>query len=213
MNHAPPSDIPATALWLALASSERPSKVVDFPRFNMKGEAVGQLRIRILTQEEQMVCASAAEKLTKEHLKEGKRDELGYERLFSDALCVEVLFRACRDEADVNRPAFPSAKQIRQALTTDEAATLFQHYLTVQLELGPTRIEMSDEEAEAWIDRVAEGGSSFPFDLLSSDLQRLLLLHMAFQLRSSPTDKSSAGSQPEEPTTETEAEPEPEPSE
>lgn len=203
MNHAPPSDIPASALWMALASSERPSKVVDFPRFNMKGEPVGKLRVRVLTQEEQMACASAAERLTKEHLKEGKKDELGYERLFSDALCVEVLFRACRDESDVNKPAFPSVKQLRQ-ITTDEAAVLFQHYLTVQMELGPTRIEMSDEEAEAWIDRVAEGGSAFPFDLLSSDLQRLLLLHMAFQLRSSPTDKSSAGLPLEEPTTKTE---------
>ncbi len=206
MSHTPPSDTPPSALWLALASSERPSKVVDFPRFDLKGEAVGKLRIRILTQEEQMAAAAAAEKLAKEHLKDGKKDELGYERLFSDALCIEVLFRACRDENDVKRPAFPSVKQIRQMLTTEEAATLFQHYLTVQLELGPTRIEMSDEEAEAWIDRVAEGGSAFPFDLLSSDLQRLLLLHMAFQLRSSPTDKSSAGSLPEEPTTETEPE-------
>lgn len=201
MSNLPSKDVPASELWLKLASQERPSQVVDFPRKGDDGEAVGQVRIRILTQEEQMVCASAAEKLTREHLKDSKKDELGYERLYTDAICVEVLFRACRDIEDVKRSAFPSPKAIRGQLTTEECAMLFQHYLTVQLQLGPTVIEMSDEELEAWITRVAEGGSSFPFDLLATDLQKLLLLHMAYQLRTSPTDSGSAGLQPDEVTT------------
>jgi len=148
-----------------------------------------------------MVCTAAAEKIAKEHLKDSKKDELGYERLFTDAVCVEVLFRACRDAEDVSKPAFPSPKSIRHALTTEECAMLFQHYLTVQLELGPMVVTMSDDEVEAWITRLAEGGSSFPFDMLSSDLQKILLLHMAYQLRSLPTDKSFAGSLPEESST------------
>jgi hypothetical protein len=194
----PPSDLPASQLWLKLASQERPSVVVDFPRHSPDGEVVGQVRIRILTQEEQMICAAAAEKLAKEHLKDSKKDEIGYERLFVDAICVEILFRACRDVDDVKRPAFPAPKQIRQHLTTEECAMLFQHYLTVQLELGPTVSELSDDEIEAWISRLAEGGSSFPFDLLTSDLQKLLVLHMAYQLRSSQMGSTSAGSQTEE---------------
>lgn len=196
----PPADVSATDLWLKLSSRERPSKLVDFPRKDDDGNPVGQLRIRILTQEEQMVCASAAEEVAKKHGKDGKKDELGYERLFADALCVEVLFRACRDEKDQNRTLFPSPKALRSALTTEECSMLFQHYLTVSVELGPTALTMSDEEFEAWVSRLAEGGSAFPFDLLSSDLQRLLLLYMA-RLLTSLRDKSSVGSQPEESTT------------
>lgn len=185
---------------MKLAGAERPNKLVDFPRKGEDGQPIGQLRIRILTQEEQMACTAEAENLAKKHLKEGKRDEFGYERLFTDAVCVEVLYRACRDGDDPERPAFPTPQDIRRQLTTEECAKLFEHYLTVQLELGPTVITMSDAELEAWIDRLVEGGSAFPFDLLSSDLQKLLVLHMAFQLRSSQTVTSSVGSQPEETT-------------
>lgn len=196
----PPTNIPASQLWLALCSKERPSQIVDFPRTLPNGDPVGQLRIRVLTQEEQMAATTAAERVAREHLKEAKRDDLGYERLYSDAYCIETLFRACRDVDDVTRPAFPAPKQIRQTMTTEECGALFQHYLTVQLELGPTVWKMSDEEYEAWISRLAEGGSAFLFDTLSSDLQKMLLLYMAYQLRSSPTDNTSAGSQPEETT-------------
>lgn len=204
----PPKDIPASQLWLKLQEMPRPTKLVDFPRM-VNGEPVGELAIRILTQEEQMICTAAAEDLTRKHIKEGKKDELGYDRIFTDALTVELLFRACRDASDPTRPAFPSPKQIREILTTDECATLFNHYLTIQLELGPIRVSMTAAEMEAWVDRLVEGGSAFPFDLISSGLQRLLLLHMAFRLRSSQTDMSSAGSRGEEPTNEIESSPKP----
>ena len=172
--------------------------LVDFPRKDEEGNPVGQVRIRVLTQEEQMVCTSAAEAVAREHLKDAKREELGYERLFADAVTVEVLFRACRDPEDVRRTVFPSTKALRQMLTTDECAALFMHYLTAQLELGPIVSRLSNEELDAWIDRLAEGGSAFPFDLLSSDLQKTLLLYMAYQLRSLQMETSSVGSQPEE---------------
>lgn len=145
-----------------------------------------------------MICTAAAEDFARKHIKDGKKDELGYERLFTDAICVELLFRACRDENNPEQTTFPTPKHIREALTTEECGRLFEHYLTVQLELGPLVVTMSDDEMEAWIDRLAEGGSSFPFDLLSSELQKIVLLHMAFQLRSSRMDTSSAGSPPEE---------------
>lgn len=200
----PPADIPASELWLKLSAKERPSRVVDFPRKGEDGEPVGQLRIRVLTQEEQMICAAAAEKVARDHLKESKKDDLGYERLFSDALSVEVLFRSCRDINDVSKALFPSPKALRAALSTEECGMLFQHYLTVAVELGPTALTMSDEELEAWINRLADGGSAFPFDLLSSDLQTILVVYMARQLKllranssaGSPPDESSFGDEP-----------------
>lgn len=198
----PPKDIPASQLWLKLASAERPTKVVDFPRRDDQGRAVGQIRIRILTQEEQMTCATAAEEVAKAHIKDGRKGEIGYERLFTDALCIETLFRACRDADNPTAPAFPPPKQMRTILTTEECSALFLHYLTIQLELGPNALSLSEEECEAWIDRLVEGGSAFPFDLLSSEQKKVLVLYMAYQLRPSPKDKSSDGEQPDESTDE-----------
>ena len=156
--------------------------------------------MRVLTQEEQMICTAAAEAVVRKHLKDGKKDELGYETLFSDAVCLEVLYRACRDADDPTRTAFPTPKKLQETLTTEECGALFKHYLTIQVELGPTVVTMTDEDMEGWIDRLVEGGSGFPLDLLPSAQQKMLSLYMAFQLRSSQTDTSSAGSLPEEST-------------
>ncbi len=87
---------------------------------------------------------------------------------------------------------------------------LFNHYLTVQLELGPVVSTMSDEEVNAWITRIGEGGSAFPFDLLSSEIQKILVLTMAKRLVHLTKERSSVGSQPEEPPT-SEDEPLPQP--
>lgn len=190
----PPKDTGPSELWVRLQEMPRPSRVVDFPRKMPTGESVGQVAIWVLTQEEQMAAAAEAEKLAKRLVKDGKREDLGYEALYADAVCVEVLARACRVDGELKRPAFPSAGQIRELLTVDEIAALFNHYLTVQLELGPTVARMSEQEMNAWVERLAEGGSAFPFDLLSSDLQKILVLFMARRLVSSSTDMSSAGS-------------------
>jgi hypothetical protein len=205
----PAKEIEPTQLWLKLSSTERPYKMVDFPRYDDEAKPLGQTAIRILTQEEQMICNAAAEDFCRKHLKDAKREDLGYEMMFKDAVIVEVLYRACRDADDPNgRSTFPSIKHLRETLTTDECSTLFTHYLTIQAELGPIAVSMSDEELESWITRLAEGGSAFPFDTLSWDLQRLVLLHMAFQLRTSPTDNSSPTSLPDEtPTNETPEQP------
>lgn len=194
----PPGTIEASALWAVLARAERPFKVVDFPREDADGKAIGQVAIRVLTQEEQMICSAAAEKFAREHLKDAKKDELGYEAIYSNAAAIEVLCRACRDVSDVSRPAFPSPKMLSQALTADETGVLFQHYLTTQLELGPIVAMMSDEEMEAWITRIGEGGSAFPLDLVSQDLLKTLLLSSAKQVVSLQMAKSSAGSPPAE---------------
>lgn len=194
----PPDNYTPTDLWTTLVSSERPSKVCDFPRVNESGEPIGQIRIRVLTQNEQMASAKAANDTAKALVKDGKRGDLGFERLFSDAYTIETLFRACRSVDDPKAPAFPSPKDMRDKLTTEECAMLFGHYATAQLELGPTALTLSQEEMDAWIDRLKEGGSGFPFNTLPSDLQKLLLLRMAYRLRKSEKEDTSAGSLLEE---------------
>lgn len=156
---------------------------------------MGQVAIWVLTQEEQMACNAEAEKIARRMLKDGKRGDLGYEALFNNEGAVQVIYRSCRDASDLSKPAFPGPQAIREGLTADECGMLFQHYLTVQLELGPIIANMSNDEFEAWVQRLDEGQGFF-FDLLSSETKKTLALTMASRLRSFLTGTSSAGSPP-----------------
>ena len=200
----PTNTIEPSILWSVLSRAERPFRIVDFPREDEQGRPIGKLAIRVLTHEETTICQAAAEKFTREHLKDGKKDELGYEAVYSTASVIEVLFRACRDAEDIARPAFPSPKLLSQALTGDEVSVLFQNYLATQLELGPIIAQMTEAEMEAWIVRIGDGGSSFPLDLLSLELMRTLLHFSARRLASSRMANSSAGKPPDEATSEPE---------
>jgi hypothetical protein len=189
-------------LWLALQQIPRPTREVPFPR-NIPGtdQPVGHVLMWPLTQEEQMAANAEADRWTKKLLADPQKKEeanLGYAHTYTNEVAVQVLVRACRDvKSEGTRPAFPSANQMRAVFSTDEIGVLFSQYCTVQSELGPIRAHMSKEEADAWIVRLAQGGSTFPLDSLSLGLQRTLVLTMASQLVSCWTAMSSAGLQPE----------------
>lgn len=197
---AGPPDLAAGALWAALQTQPRPFRVVPFPRNDAEGKPIGEVAIWVLTQGEHMDAAADAERLAREKLKESTRREdlsYGYETLFSNELACQVLARACRQADDVTKAAFPSGKMVRQVLTPDEVEVLFRHYLSVQAELGPIVSEMTKEEMDAWVRRLAEGGPGFPFNSLSLAQQMILVRFMACQLVASWTATFSAGSQPE----------------
>jgi hypothetical protein len=196
----PPSHLTASELWLALQPTPRPHRVVDFPRKTPDGTPVGQVAMWPLSQEEHCMATAAAEKYVRRLLPETKKDALGYENLYGNAVATEMMFLACRDMRDITRPAFPSAQAIREVLTVDETAVLFEHYLSVQLEVGPIVSQMSTKQYEAWIARLVEGQNAFPFDLMSSAVQKALLRRMASQLRSLQTATFSAGSPPDDGT-------------
>lgn len=194
---APEEKITPSALWLALTAIPRPTKEVPLPR-KIPGtdEPVGVVRMWPLTQEEQMAANADADRFTKALLKDPQRKEdanLGYHHTYTNEVAVQVLLRAARDPDDIKRPAFPSAGLLRQHLTTDEIGVLFSNYCTVQSELGPIRAQMSPEEADALILRLAEGGSTFPLDSYSWEQQRTLVVSMASRLVSCWTAMSSAG--------------------
>ena len=198
----PPENLSPTELYAKLQEMPRPSVVVDFPRKGPDGMFVGQISMRVLTVDEKMRCETAAEKFAKQYLKEGKHDDLGYASLYSDALVIETLWRACCDANDIKRSAFPTPKALREELTTEECAALWEHYLTCQVQLGPLLLHMSEKDMDAWIDRLAEGGQSgpFTFNLLNSVDQKKLLTIMASRLRSYWTATDSAGSQQDDST-------------
>lgn len=182
----PPETIDASELWLAITTLPRPHRVVPFPR-KLPGsdEPVGELAIWPLSQEEQMASNVEADRFTKRLLKDPQKKEeanLGYEHTYANEVAVQVLYRACRNPKDLAKPAFPSPTDMRAKMSTDEVGVLFSVYATVQFEIGPIVASMSKEEREAWILRLEEGGSAFPFDALSWEEKRILLPFLASQL-------------------------------
>jgi len=189
--------IEPSALWLALTQLPRPQREVPLPRMKLgTTEPVGSVVMWPLTQEEQMAANAEADRFTKQLLKDPqKKDEanLGYQHTFTNEVAVQVLFRACRDPENTKRPAFPSPNLMRETFSSDEIGVMFASYCTVKSELGPIRAELSNEETEALIIKLVEGGSAFPFDSCSWEEQRTLLLSMASRLVNCWMAMSSAG--------------------
>ena len=201
MSQPVPENVEASELWLALTVLPRPHRVVPFPRSLPGTETpVGELAIWPLTQEEQMAANAEADRWTKRLLKDPQlKDQanLGYHHTYANEVAIQVLWRACRDPKRVERAAFPSPALMRERLSTDEVGVLFNNYCTVQSEIGPIVAYMSKEEREAWILRLEEGGSAFPFDSLSWEQQRTLATSMASQLVSCWMAMCSLGSPPD----------------
>lgn len=202
MNHGKKEEeVAPSDLWLALTQVPRPYKVVPLPRF-LPGtrDPIGEVAMWPLTQQEQMACNAGADKFARELLREAqKKDEqnLGYTHTFANETAVQVLARACRDASNLpdslSRPAFPSPKLMRETFTTDEIGVLFSAYTTVQAEVGPIIANMSQEEFEAYVLKLEEGGSTLPFDSLSWETQRTLVRSLASQVVSCWMAMSSAG--------------------
>lgn len=203
MSAAEKKEMTDSELWLALQQIPRPTREVPFPR-NIPGTdtPIGNVLMWPLTQEEQMAANAEADRWTKKLLADPQKKEeanLGYAHTYTNEVAVQVLVRACRNAKypDGSRPAFPSANQMRAAFSTDEIGVLFSQYCTVQAELGPIRAEMSPEEADAFVVRLAKGGSAFPLDSLSLAQQRSLVVTTASRLVRCWMAMSSAGLQPD----------------
>lgn len=201
----PPANIPPSELWALITQLPRPHRLVDFPAKDPNGEPVGQVAIRVLSQEELMICASNAAKVAKDMLREQMSDapQLAYEKIYQDACVCEVLHRACRDvksAPEYNRPAFPAPREVRQRLTLDQTTVLMRAYLRVEAELGPIIAALEPEELNAWIGRLAQAGNAFPLVSLSRQALETLALSLALRLASSSTDTSSPGSPPDDGT-------------
>jgi hypothetical protein len=196
----PPKDVEASELFVLLTTTPRPHRVVDLPRKKTDGTPVGQVAIVPLTQEEVTAASAESERRTRKMLGDAlpkKEDaQQGYSDVYTNIAAVEILFRACKDIKDetLRRGAFRTPHEIGKALSNDEIGVLYHSYQTVMLEIGPIVAHMSESEVDAWVDVLAEGGSSIPLDTLSWGALTTLTCSMASRLRALRTDTSSPGS-------------------
>jgi hypothetical protein len=196
MSQMPPTNISATDLWMQITAMPRPHRIVDFPRTDPNGQPVAQVAIVVLTQQESFAVSTSTERFVKKMLKDNgataSRDERsdGYETLYETRACIEILWRACKKADDPTKNFFPTVEAIAQ-LTTDEVGVLFRAYGTVRIEIGPVVQMMTQEEYDAWIERLAVGGSAVPLSFMTLAAQTELLMYSARQLHASRMDNSS----------------------
>lgn len=210
MSQGPPpkSEISASELFTRLSQetpNDRPFELVDFPRAGKDGEPLGKMALWVLKQREIIAAKAEATRKAREFVKEKQAQNEsieGYLQVFNDICATEILVRCCREPDNRNIPIFPSGGAVRELLTADEMSVVTNQYWLIQLRLGPIVSTMSEEEKDAWLDRLGEGGSEIPLASLSWELRTALLMHSARRLRAYRTGKSSAGSLPEDPSSE-----------
>ena len=197
-----PSEISPSDLWAQITQMPRPHRIVDFPRKGLDGQPLGQVALRVLTQEEAQLATAFTEQRVRRLLKEKEampgsgEPSQGYSILFDTWASCETLFRCTRKVDDINQPFFPAVEMIPRSLSQDEIAILLLEYNRVRAELGPIVADMSQEEYDAWIEVLAKGGSAYPLDSLSLGEQSRLIVRMASELYTLRTASSSPGSQP-----------------
>ncbi len=178
-NMGPSEDVPAADLFAALSARHTPSEVVDYPRKNGRGEFDHQVRVLVLTSGQHDEARLRAQERLKNR---GMRtDDLAKSPLLQetlgDAVARELLTMALVNEkpmagSDEGEPAytrvFPTATHMENVCTSDELTALFNLYLMVQSKFGSLDSTVSSkEEFEAWINRLAEGGASYPLGVFS----------------------------------------------
>lgn len=187
-------------LWAAITALPRPNRLVPFPRNNPQTDKpYCDVRMVVLTATETALVTAEAEKKTRQALKDHMpgKDEAsrGYEELYRDFTIEGVLFRSCRHPEDVVKHFFPNQESIFKVLTTDEAGILFNHYATVATELGPIVGEMTEDEYQAWVERLQESGTQARFFLNSftPDALRGLAMYLVNQSKNLQMGSSSPG--------------------
>jgi hypothetical protein len=202
-SQAPPADVSASELYLAMMALPLPHEVVDFPlKEPVFGVAIGKVAIVPLAPEDLMICRKVAGEwsanMTGERPKAGDESP-AYQEIFGDEAAVQILWRALRDPKDktLATPSFPAPAVIRRKpFSADLLAVLMKMYRRACVMCGPIVATMTETEQNAWLDALEEGGSAFPLDLLSSASQSELLMRSARRCKALRMGNSSSGSPP-----------------
>lgn len=196
----PPEDVEASELFLKLCEA-RPSEVIDFPRKDRAGNPVGKVRIQVLTMDDHNRARMVAQEILKRsakdygipNLEKADMDSPAVREVLGDLVAHELLCMACRveDPTDplVETPTygrvFRTADDLRKRVTADETLVLFNAYMLVQHKYGPFELTLNDDDdLEAWVKRLEEGGSAFPLLALSLPQLAELTLSQAQRISS-----------------------------
>ena len=178
--HQPPTDIPASELFLKLLEPQ-PSVVVDFPRKGLDGKPISKIRIQVLSHEQHDFAREIAFKSLRE--KGYSKDELEHvsiREVVGDRIAKELIALSCHsDKSEINDAVtgepiygrvFRNGDEVGKLRAT-EVSVLFSAYMLVQDRFGPNE---TSADVDGWVKRLTEGGESFP--LLSMDLPELVSL-------------------------------------
>lgn len=193
--YGPPTDVPASELFLKLMEKPRPSVVVDFPRIDhTTGKPVAQVRVMVLTHEQHDFARTAAHAALKNKGFSGKDlESVVMDAVLGDAVARELLSRAVVEVnpipgSDPDHPSyariFRNAEDVTKALSAQEVALLFSHYLQAQYKFGPFDKWVDGAEADAWVQRISEGADEHSFLALSSPRQVDLLSSLVERISS-----------------------------
>lgn len=186
----PPTDIPASELFLKLLERPAPSEVFAFPRRGADGEAVFSVRIIVLPEKKLEACRMRARKWLFEKAKDQSAStQLLDEHTMGDRLAKELLVEAVHEDRVIfgsdehgspkYHKLFRTADDVGE-LTADEVGALYGAYILTQMMFGPTDGSFEDQaEINAWTGRLAEGGRPFALPLLLSHQRDSLLLSLA----------------------------------
>jgi hypothetical protein len=173
MSKYPPEDVSPEDLWSTIIQTPRPTKVIDFPRYDKDGNPQVQLKLHILIYEDINNAKKDVDKYVDEYLrKKGliirKNETSSMRDAFAQNRYVnELLFRACRNVDDVSKPFFPSLDEIDSLIYPDESAYLVREFGKFQADFGP--IGLTNDEMDMWIHKLIIGGSkSLRFFMMGS---------------------------------------------
>lgn len=177
--------------------SKRWSMDVEMPFRDPSGNKM-VLPMYILSGREQYQAKVNAEKDTRSSYGKDlpKKDESSeWDNRFQDHYAYWVIYYSVRRSDDETKRFFPTKDAVMDAISTDEAGILSNHYMTVQLN-QPYIIHLSNEEAklEALLEEIIAAGKSSAFFLnsLTSLSQNILIDFLVAKLVKSRTANGSS---------------------
>ena len=153
--------------------SVRQHKLVDFLRKDKDGNPI-KIAMITLTQEESLSVSINTERFVRKFFKDSETDlpkngetSSGYAMIFEQKAAIEILFKVCKNPTDLTVPFFKNPDDMASNLTTEEIGYLMRLYGHIRSELSPMKYNLTNEEIDAWIDRVDAEQRIYMLDSLS----------------------------------------------
>lgn len=160
--------------WNESKKQSRAFKLVNFCRKDEHGKTI-KIAMVVMTQEEATAVAMNTEREVNSYFKKYEMEiprkgqaSTGYEILNEQKASIEILYKVCRNPDDIKLPFFKNPMDMMSSLTTEEVGYLMKLYGQVKSQLSPLTYNASDEEFEAYLDRITVEDSVYAVSDLSA---------------------------------------------